>query len=99
MLELWHWLVHAAGCDAGAPYGTFVPADFWAGIAGSFFIGLVVWVPGFWWHNQCSVHGCYWYARRTTAAGERACWAHHPQPKRTVEDLHVAHHAALKGKP
>lgn len=51
----------------------------------------------FWWHNQCHVHRCYWYARRKTAAGEPACWRHHPEPKRTVEDLHEAHHAAKNG--
>lgn len=98
MVALWHLLVHAAGCDAGAPYGTFVPADFWAGIAGSFAVGLAVCLPAWWWRNQCTVHHCYWPARRTTAAGERACFRHHPHPKRTVEDLHAAHHAALEGK-
>jgi hypothetical protein len=47
-----------------------------------------------WWHHQCAVDGCWWYARRTTAAGERACWRHHPEPHRTARDLHHAHHAA-----
>ena len=51
-----------------------------------------------WWHHQCGVHRCYWYARRTTAAGERACWKHHPHPRRTVEDMRAAHHAALKAR-
>jgi hypothetical protein len=48
----------------------------------------------FWWHNQCGVHGCYWYAQRTTAAGDRACRRHHPNQRPTVEDIHAAHHAA-----
>lgn len=48
------------------------------------------------WHHQCGVGGCYRYARRTTAAGERACPKHHPHPERTVEDLHAAHRAAAK---
>lgn len=48
----------------------------------------------FWWHHQCHVHRCFWYARRKTAAREAACWRHHPEPKRTVADLHEAHHAA-----
>ena len=48
----------------------------------------------FWWHNQCHVTGCYWYARRKTAAGERACWKHHPRQRRTAGDIHAAHHAA-----
>jgi hypothetical protein len=42
------------------------------------------------------VHRCYWYARRTTAAGERACFRHHPDPVRAAKDLHAAHHAAVK---
>lgn len=51
------------------------------------FIGLA-----FWWHHQCAVTGCLRYARRTTAAGERACWVHHPERKVTVHDLHLRHH-------
>lgn len=49
----------------------------------------------FWWHHQCGVSGCFWYARRTTAAGERACWKHHPHTKRTAGDVHEAHHRAV----
>jgi len=98
LLSLWHLLVHATGCDYGAPYGRWVPYDFWSGVSGSFLVGVTVWALGFYWHNQCGVHGCYWYARRTTAAGERACWKHHPHPKRTVEDLHAAHHAVMRAR-
>jgi hypothetical protein len=50
----------------------------------------------FWWHNQCYVTGCYWYARRTTAAGERACYRHHPHKRRTERDIHAAHRAAAR---
>lgn len=46
------------------------------------------------WHHQCAVHRCYWPATKVTAAGERACWIHHPQPKRTAADIHAAHHSA-----
>ena len=98
MIPLWHWLVHVTGCDYGLPYGRFGFYNFWSGIAGSFLVGMGVWLGGFWWHNQCGVHRCYWYARRTTAAGERACWRHHPHPRRTVEDLHAAHHAAIANR-
>jgi len=52
----------------------------------------------FWWHHQCHVSGCLLYARRTTAAGERACWRHHPERKRTVRDIHAAHHAAKEAQ-
>lgn len=48
-----------------------------------------------WWHNRCHVHRCWWPAPRTTAAGERACWRHHPHKRRTAADIHAAHHAAL----
>lgn len=50
----------------------------------------------FWWHHQCGVHRCYWYARRVTAAGERACFLHHPDKRRTVRDVHDAHHRAIR---
>lgn len=50
----------------------------------------------FWWHNQCHVHHCWWYARRTTAAGERACWKHHPRKRRTAADIREAHEAATR---
>lgn len=96
---VWHWLVHVTGCDYGAPYGHFVFYNFWSGIAGSFLVGLSVWSAGFWWHNQCSVHHCWWYARRTTAAGERACWRHTPERKRTVQDIHKAHWEARSKNP
>lgn len=48
-----------------------------------------------WWHHQCHVHRCFWPTVRVTAAGERACWRHHPQRRRTVADIAAAHHAAL----
>lgn len=97
---LQHWLAYHTGSlnEPGAAPGS----AFWGGI-GSVVIppllsGLVV-AALFWWHHQCHAHGCYWYARRTTAAGERACWRHHPERKRTAGDIHAAHHAAKGGSP
>lgn len=96
-----HWLSHWLGLDnvAGAVYA------WWSG-SGSvvlpWLLNALTFAGLFWWHHQCSVHGCWWYARRTTAAGEKACWLHHPNRKRTVEDVHAAHHerlAALTGQP
>jgi hypothetical protein len=52
---------------------------------------------GFWWHHQCHVAGCFWYARKVTAAGDRACWIHHPDRKLTAHHIHVRHHEALNG--
>jgi hypothetical protein len=74
--------------EAGGYYG------FHSGFGGAAYIDLPVVLVLFWWHHQCGVTRCYWYARQTTAAGERACWKHHPDRKRTVEDLRAAHHAA-----
>jgi hypothetical protein len=77
--------------EAGGWYG------WWSGQAGGLqplewlALGVLIW-----WHHQCGVHRCYWYARRTTAAGERACWRHHPDPVRTARDVRAAHHAAAK---
>ena len=88
------WLAHWLGLDnvAGRIYA------FWSG-SGSVvippFLSALIILAAFWWHHQCTVHGCYWYARRTTAAGERACWKHHPHKKRTAGDIRAAHHAAI----
>lgn len=48
-----------------------------------------------WWHHQCHVTGCHWYARRKTAAGELACFRHHPHRTRTYQDILDAHSEAL----
>jgi hypothetical protein len=76
--------------EAGGYYG------FHSGIGGAAYISLPVFLAAFWFHHQCGVSGCYWYARRTTAAGERACWRHVPDRKRTHRDMLDAHEAALK---
>lgn len=92
-----HWLLHFLGTDdvSGHPYA------WWSGsgsvilpwIMQALTVGLL-----FWFHHQCHVDGCHRYARRSTAAGERACRHHHPSPRRTIEDIHAAHHAALKAR-
>lgn len=76
--------------ESGGWYG------FHSGIGGATYVGIPVFLAAFWWHHQCGVHRCYWYAWRKTAAGEPACWRHHPHPRRTAEDLHAAHHAAVR---
>jgi hypothetical protein len=87
------WLAHWLGLDnvSGPPYA------WWSG-SGSVLIPLAVQllIVGllWWWHHQCTVHRCWWPARRKTAAGERACWRHHPEPRPTAGDVHAAHHAA-----
>ena len=96
-VALQHWLAHQTG-SLNSP-GTPPNYNFYSG-TGSILIpplldGLVFALL-FWWHHQCHVSGCLWYARRTTAAGERACWRHHPQPERTHQDVLDAHHAATE---
>lgn len=92
-MTLWHWL----GLDnvSGFAYA------FWSGF-GSIILPPLITLAGvalLWlWHQQCHVAGCYWPSRRQTAAGERACWRHHPQPKRTAEDVRFAHHAVLRSR-
>lgn len=101
---MWHliqyWLSRQTG-SLNTP-GTPPNYNFFSGF-GSIILppllnGLVL-AAVFWWHNQCGVTGCYWYARRKTAAGERACFLHHPHKKRTVEEIHTAHHAAKPTRP
>jgi hypothetical protein len=89
------WLYVHAGLQSGnSPWYLFP-----SGI-GSIIIPPLITLAGvaalWWWHHQCAVHRCYWPARRLTAAGERACFRHHPHPKRSAEDVHEAHHAVLR---
>lgn len=87
----WNWLITFLGIhnEAGPEYA------FWSGFGGSIPDVLIITaIIGWWWHHQCGVHRCFWPARRLTAAGERACFRHHPEPRRTVHDLHRAHHEA-----
>ena len=53
----------------------------------------------FWWHHQCHVDGCFRYARRTTAAGDRACRRHHPDGKLTAAAVRTRHHLYLGERP
>lgn len=97
---LQHWLSYETGSE-----NTAMPPhnyNFFSGF-GSIILPPVLngfaFAAVFWWHNQCGVHGCYWYARRATAAGERACWQHHPEKKVTAGDLRMRHHLYLGERP
>jgi hypothetical protein len=74
------WLVHFFGCDYGAPYGVFVPYDFWSGVSGSFLVGLTAVLATWYAHNSC--HASRWCLRigRYPAAGGafKLCHKHHP---------------------
>lgn len=41
---IWHSIIHETGVDYGGRYGHWVPYSFWSGIAGSFLIGVIVWL-------------------------------------------------------
>ena len=102
-----HWIAHATGsyncppsgngngCINGTPHNY----PFFSGW-GSDFIPAIITVcgllAGYWWHNQCHVSGCFWVGLpHRTAAGDRACFVHHPEAKLTHLRLHERHHAVL----
>lgn len=97
----WQWLLGWTGGKWPGSSPTLAYNE-WSGFLSVFIpplLQLLVLAAAFWWHHQCHVAGCYWYARRTTAAGERACWKHHPRKKRTAEDIREAHEAATREAP
>lgn len=83
MIRAWHWLVHATGCDYGAPYGRFVPYDFWSGLAGSFLVAIVVWLISYYSHHTCHTWWCprrglYDFTDTTTGIIYKLCRICHP---------------------
>lgn len=95
-----HWLAHLFGVSAGDANGS--PYLFWSGAGGLLVdraLTAMALLAVFAWHQQCHVTGCYWPARRVTAANERACWRHHPHPRRTAADIHRDHHLYLGSRP
>lgn len=93
-----HWLWFHLGLSSGNGAWYLFPSG-WGSIVLPPLLNGVVIAAVFWWHHQCHVTGCYWYARRTTAAGERACRRHHPDGKVTVADLRSRHHLYLGKQP
>jgi hypothetical protein len=90
-----YWISHGTG-SYNTP-GTAHNYNFYSGFGSDIipaFLTILGLGIGFWWHNQCHVGGCFWYARRTTAAGDRACFIHHPEGALTKVVLHARHHAA-----
>ncbi len=95
------FLVHFFGCDYGAAYGHFVIYDFWSGIAGSSFVGLVVFGGTWYLHHTChSSLRCLRWGRYEAAGGMfKLCRHHHPdlcgqRPHRElIERLHREHQA------
>jgi hypothetical protein len=91
-----HWLVHFFGCDYGAPYGVWVPYDFWSGVAGSFLVGVTVFLATWYVRSTCHDSWKCWRIGRYPAAGGvfKLCRHHHPdlrgqRPRRDlIERLH-----------
>jgi hypothetical protein len=96
MSGVWHWLVHQAGVDYGAPYGRWVPYDFWSG-AGSDLseVALLGGLIGFLRHRNCEVKGCWRLGRHQTAAQHNVCRKHHPDDHLTAGQVIDAHQAAI----
>ena len=84
-----HWLLVFLGLNSASGRSYLL----WSGALSD--AGILAALVAFYIHHTCHVGGCYWYARRTTAAGERACWKHHPHKRRTAADIHAAHAAAV----
>lgn len=90
------FLVHFFGCDYGAPYGQWVPYDFWSGVSGSFLVGLVVFGGTWYLHHTCHESWrCLRWGKYEAAGGTfRLCRHHHPdlrgqRPRRDlIERLH-----------
>jgi hypothetical protein len=74
---LWHYLVHATGCDYGAPYGHWVPYNFWSGF-GSDISELAIFgaVLGAWRKHVCHEKGCLRIGRHQVD-GTPYCDRHH----------------------
>lgn len=90
---IWHWIVHVMGVDLGVRYGKWVWYNFWSGIAGSFLVGMVVYLLTFYWHHTC--HGSRWCFRwgKFPAAGGvfRLCYRHHPDLNGERPHLQLIH--------
>lgn len=94
------WLAFETGSQntTGAPHNYNFFSGFGSIILPPVLNGLAL-ASVFWWHNQCHVAGCLFYARRKTAAGDRACWRHHPERRVTVAELRRRHHLYLGERP
>ena len=91
-----HWLIHGTGGDSGSGL-IYLELSGFLSIVIPLIVQLIV-VAFLWgWHNQCTVHHCYWPTRRKTAAGDKACWRHIPPSMRrvSVDTLRERHHLYL----
>lgn len=96
---IWHWFVHLLGVDYQVVYGHWIWYNFWSGVAGSFLIGMIVFLLTYYLHHTC--HNSRWCLRwgKYEAAGGlfKLCYRHHPdldgvRPHRElIQRLHREH--------
>lgn len=75
-----HWVVHFLGVDYGVEYGHWVWYNFWSDVAGSFIIGMLVWLGTYYIHHTCHDNTmCFRWGKYEAANGIfKLCWKHHP---------------------
>jgi hypothetical protein len=81
VIPLWHWLVHVTGSDYGAPYGHFVPYDFYSGSGsdlGELAIGLGLF--SVYRKHNCHATRCWRIGQYMVDDTTIACRRHHPNP-------------------
>jgi hypothetical protein len=96
--QIEHWFSYGTGSynTPGSPHNYNFNSG-WGSILEPFILQVLAAVALLWWHNQCHVDGCYWPSKRhKTAAGDSACWLHHPHKRLTREQLHLRHHEAKR---
>lgn len=97
---MWQALIHALGIDYGAPYGKWVPYDFWSGFGSdisefALAISLVGVLYALLRRHNCHVHGCWRIGRHKVDGTEYVvCRRHHPTGAPTHEEVLQAHKEA-----
>jgi len=88
-----HWWLHFFGLDSASGPAYLA----WSGALSDLGeITLLAGLIAFLRHRNCEVKGCLRLGRHQTAAGHHVCSRHTPTPHLTAEDIHDAHHAALR---
>jgi hypothetical protein len=98
-MTAWHWIVHFLGVDYGVAYGHWVWYNFWSGVAGSFLIGMSVFLVTWYLNHTChDSWRCLRFGRYEAAGGIfKLCRHHHPDLRgqrphgELIERLHHEH--------
>ena len=98
------FVIHFFGIDYGAPYGHWVPYNFWSGVAGSFLTAAIAFAITWYFSHTC--HDSFWcfrYGRYPAAGGTfTLCRHHHPdlagqRPHREL--IHALHREYMTKGP